>query len=259
MAIKPILFSTPMVRAILEGRKTMTRRVVKKKYSNTDLEMFTNKYGTRLIERQNDAPPNEVITQADGKTVTRRHLVAIRELDEPYKRGDILWVRETWSGVCFDCGDCTREEYMYRADGKRQACCPYDVDWRPSIFMPKAACRIFLRVTAVRAERLQEITEEDAIREGIVFTDFGMNTNRGKMSVDGGITFHQLKPEQYPGYHAGDATHPNQCLHTARSAFGNLWEEINAKRAGGLYAWEKNPWVRVVSFEPVDKPKGWPA
>ena len=87
-----------------------------------------------------------------------------------------------------------------------------------------------------------------------MFTDFGMDTNRGQASLDGGITFHPIKPVQHPGFHAGDATRPSQCHESARFAFADLWEKLNGKHG---YGWSTNPWVGAISFEQVDKPAGW--
>lgn len=155
--LKPILFNTEMVQALLAGKKTQTRRIVKKKYNNTDLVMFTNKYGTRLVERQNDVPPP--VKHPDGSTT--RQLTAICELTPPFKYGDILWVRETFDDVALG------NPWYYKADGDLRPECWKGERWRPSIHMPKEAARIFLRVKSVRAERLQDMDEEAAIAEGI--------------------------------------------------------------------------------------------
>ena len=174
MAIKPILFSTPMIKAILEGRKTMTRRAI----------------------------------NGEPGAVAR------------YQPGDVLWVRETWLEH--------KGTYIYKAEGKHEALdaligAPF-FKWRPSIFMPAIVARILLRITAVRAERLKDITDEDAIREGIIV--------HVPVPGDG---------EPMP-----------------RLQFRNLWDHLNAKRAGGQYAWAMNPWVWVYSFERIEKPEGWP-
>ena len=153
--MKPILFNADMVCAILEGRKTVTRRVVKLKYSNTHLEMFTNKYGTRLIEKQNEEPGVTTIKNSDG-TMTHTLLACI-EKAPPYRPGDTLYVRETWSRSMAG-------TYLYRATD-----IPFIHDrWNPSIHMPREAARIFLRVTDVRVGRLQDITEKDMQQEGVI-------------------------------------------------------------------------------------------
>ena len=153
--MKPILFNADMVCAILEGRKTVTRRVVKLKYSNTHLEMFTNKYGTRLIEKQNEEPGVTTIKNSDG-TMTHTLLACI-EKAPPYRPCDTLYVRETWSRSMAG-------TYLYRATD-----IPFIHDrWNPSIHMPREAARIFLRVTDVRVGRLQDITEKDMQQEGVI-------------------------------------------------------------------------------------------
>lgn len=207
MVIKPILFSGPMVRAILEGRKTMTRRIVQPQ------------------------PKADIVD---------RHLYV--DLASPKQPGDILWVRETWGYHQDSYGDAW--PIFYRADypegattfpwGRKdeegeEVICDLPRSWRPSIFMPKEAARLFLRVTAVRVERLQEISDADAIREGANCDEDGRNVGLAEKMRRG--------PDE---------------------RFRDLWDSINGKRAGGTYAWNKNPWVWVITFERVDKPAGWP-
>ena len=143
MAIKPILFNTQMVRAILDGRKTQTRRLPSSRVRDKWCEW--DEYQCAV------APPGSILATEKG----------FYENDPPYKVGDILWVRETWCNVN------TKEypSYFYKADKDR----PSDFDltpWRPSIHMPRDAARLFLRVTGVRCERLRNITRDDAIAEG---------------------------------------------------------------------------------------------
>lgn len=136
--MKPIIFSTPMVKAILEGRKTQTRRVIK----------------------VDDAPENWKISIA-GTSIVRT---------EPYDAklpryaiGDILWVREIWAKRVY-----SDNRYYYKADDNLGAIFNREDDrWRSPIFMPREAARLFLKVTNVRVERLQDITAHDAIREGM--------------------------------------------------------------------------------------------
>lgn len=249
MAYKPIPLTTPEVQAILDNRKTMTRRVVKKKYSNTDLEMKTDKYGTRLIERQNDAPPPEPITFPDGRKGTRWSLVAIRDVPSPYQRGDILWVRETWQQLApwTDNGcelDWDKMQYYYAADGNPGIEMTDDngfplesFRWRPSIHMPKAAARIFLRVTDVRAERVQDIDNSDAIREGAT-----------------GLVCTRCNSTPY------DCT---DCMNTGWIEppildFQEIWDSTIKPKGREKYGWAANPWVWAYTFERVDKPEGWP-
>ena len=148
--MKPILFSTPMVQAILRGQKTQTRRVVK---PNPKAEKFS------AIVRCDDF--------SLARFWSRRPYPRIDDVRARLIPGNILWVRETWQHTkvlnlhptdgCYG--------YVYRADAQ-----PWEDyegwKWKPSIFMPKEACRLFLKVTDVRVERLQSITEADAKAEG---------------------------------------------------------------------------------------------
>ena len=157
MAIKPILFNTEMVRAILDGRKSCTRRLVK--FLSGENPRWTGyiKDGLMLYNGKNEP--------------------CIRKA--PYQPGDILYVRETWERFeCWNCegderGNCPKEPqksvfdktcgcYMYRATDEIYG----DARWRPSIHMPKEAARIWLKVTDVRVERLQDMTDDDAEAEG---------------------------------------------------------------------------------------------
>ena len=168
--MKPILFNEEMVKAILEGRKIVTRRLVKPRYLEGEAGFFvvTDKYTSdfRYIETYDE----------DERGTDRR-------INPPYRPGDVLYVRETWStklsnecygqpcrgGVCphESCesatGSCFPEEYIYKASDSLPN---YGGKWHPSIHMPKEAARLFLLVTDVRAEQLQQITEIGARNEG---------------------------------------------------------------------------------------------
>ena len=167
MAIKPILFNTEMVRAILDGRKTCTRRVIKPQWE----ECPTCKY-----------VHNEYIYDklAENVYCARCGYPLEPERRSPYQLGDILYVRETWERFeCWNCegderGNCTKEPkksvldktcgcYMYRATDEISG----DAKWHPSIHMPKEAARIWLKVTDVRVERLQDITADGIRNEGL--------------------------------------------------------------------------------------------
>jgi len=225
MAIKPILFNTEMVQAILDGRKTCTRRVVK--------------------TRRKDACGFYVTKRPDGS------FTGIYEYDEdermfenqlipPYKPGDILYVRETWERFeCWNCdgderGNCQKEPkksvldktfgcYMYRATDEISG----DAKWHPSIHMPKEAARIWLKATNVRAERLQDITEDGAEAEGAI-------DNRG---------FIHSPENEYDR------------IYTAREHFIEIWDRTIKKSDLDIYDWDANPWVWVIEFERCEKPK----
>lgn len=183
MPEKPILFSTEMVCAILDGRKTQTRRVIKPQPLDGKKPMVDPFYGTYGYER------------ADEKRT-------------PYAIGDILWVRETWKNATGDPaggGYALFDTYIYKADGKSKADYPVDElmvedRWRPSIHMPKRAARIFLRVKNVWAERLQDIDAIDCVAEGCdadMLSGVGPEFTRG---VFNGIWDSTIKEKDFPFY-----------------------------------------------------------
>lgn len=141
---KPILFNTEMVRAILEGRKTVTRRILKLpsyiEQSENDPDLYT-------LYAEGDAYPNQYMENIIGY------------IRPPYKIGDVLYVRETWAKDYF-------ENYVYMADYVGTTISP-EWKWKPSIHMRKEAARIWLKVTDVRAERLKDMRWDDALDEGI--------------------------------------------------------------------------------------------
>lgn len=213
---KPILFNTEMVRAILDGRKTVTRRCVKLKYDNTHHEMKTDKYGTRLIEIQDDIEGETFGKSEDGRTW--RKIRGYIEPKAPYRRGDILYVRETWVQR-LGC-------YWHKA-----GFIPVSLvieKWRPSIHMPKEAARIFLRVKGVRVERLQEITKDQILEEG---------TNRKEI-----ISYINQMPEETEEY----------VITAFRCAFFQLWDSTIKKQNLDKYGWDANPWVWVIEFERME-------
>lgn len=141
--MKPIIFSTPMVQAILDGRKTQTRRVIKPQ-PNSKAEYKGTEIGKHVFETDID----------------------MWHIKSPYQPGQVLWVRETWSMI----DDMPYDNYVYRTDygtTEDDSFPPSMFKWKPSIHMPREAARIFLRVKNVRVERLQDITAHDAIREGM--------------------------------------------------------------------------------------------
>ena len=220
--MKPILFSTPMVQAILDGRKTQTRRVIK----HTGNSMH---YGKLLCDWGLSEKPYmkdgllywELQTAVDDSWVF--------EIKPKYQPGDILWVRETWGHIAhpnYNQGGYD-EWFVYKAS--KQGELPEDFKWRPSIHMPREAARIFLKVTNIRVEKVQDITEDDVIAEGM---NAGICQNCGKNSYPEPCGCENPQPE-YIG------------------AFAYLWNIINKKRG---YGWSKNPWVWVIEFERVEKP-----
>lgn len=194
MRERPILFSGPMVRALLAGTKTQTRRIAKP-IKHPDLGNLYDA-GAFVLERE----PQHVIDRAC-----------------PYgKPGDRLWVRETWAFGIHAMAAKRDEDgpFVYAADGTTQG--RLGDRWRPSIHMPRNACRLVLEIGGVRIERLQAISEADSWAEGI---------------PSKGLQFYDGRPA------------------TAKDAFESLWNEIN-----GPAAWAANPWVWVVEFRPLDNP-----
>ncbi|MDH2337329.1 hypothetical protein [Clostridium perfringens] len=154
--MKQILFNTSMVRAILDGEKTCTRRIIKL---------------PKYIEKQRNGL---YLLCAEGSTYSDKEFKDVIDyINPPYKVGDILYVRETWNinpSWEFDKNyiklPSKESKYIYKATSD------FNGGWKPSIHMPKEAARIFLKVTSVRAERLKDITDEGCYQEGISSTSF---------------------------------------------------------------------------------------
>lgn len=222
MTIKPILFNTEMVRAILDGRKTCTRQICKdaNEYTVPDMDFYNADRRTYAVHNYADKEHMEQLSTAERNC--------------PICPGDILYVRETW-------------QYLYELDGNEQIIegtgkyyyeatdtIPFDtyvdasgvtherVPWRPSIHMPKEAARIWLKVTDVRVERLQDITPLGAWKEGARCA----------------------------------CLHPVLDCAGNKIAFVNIWNSTIKKSDLDRYGWDANPWVWVIEFERCEKPKG---
>lgn len=210
MKMKPILFSTPMVQAILDGRKSMTRRVIKKIPNHMHCGKNIMDWDLSGVGELKEGAL-EFSVQCDVDDFYTDYAVA------PYRPGDILWVRETWSKK--------DGHYFYKAGHELLIDSePLIKRWRPSIHMPREAARIFLRVTNVRVERLHDITENDARNEGV------------KDPYD------YQEPSYYNQPHV-------RGMEINKSAFAGLWDSLNAKRG---YGWDVNPYVWVYEFERVE-------
>lgn len=195
-----MLFNTEMVRAILEGWKTVTRRAVKPQpkaalYPMPDSMCWPGCFANCEEER-----------------VYR----------PPLQTGDILWVRETWTPG-------PDGSYIYKASVE----CPdaWRGTWRPSIHMPREAARIFLRVTGVRVERLQEITPQQAMAEG-------QPRCTGSITICGGSTSCQSCEGSFGN---------------ARQWFSEVWDSTIDPRDRDAYGWSANPWVWVIEFRRISK------
>lgn len=223
MSIKPILFNSEMVRAILDGRKSCTRRIIKPQWEECPHCKYVH---------------NEYIYDklAENIYCTRCGYPLVPERRAPYQPGDILYVRETW-------------QYLYELDGNEQVIedtgkyyyaatdtIPFNtyVDkngvghdhapWRPSIHMPKEAARIWLKVTDVRVERLQEITEVGIQKEGV-----------------------EVDPKECAGKF--------DFISELFLLFQRLWNSTIKKSDLDRHGWDASPWVWVIEFERCEKPE----
>lgn len=255
MAIKPILFNTEMVRAILDGRKACTRRILKGAIPFDEKAEYWN-----VLKKGEWSGP-----------ICVEYFI---KQGSPYQPGDILYVRETWrvgawdifnQMIAFDYKDGTCGELTYIHDQElferlvnqsredaRKAKCEYNgVDfvwekgkspcrWHPSIHMPKEAARIWLKVTGVRVERLQEITEDQTEEEGFLFTPPCLHmTGENYCDIDGPCTS-EIK----------------YCDMGAGELFGKvLWNSTIKKSDIDRYGWDASPWAWVIEFEQCEKPE----
>lgn len=216
MAIKPILFNTEMVQAIMDGRKTCTRRVIKLPWEECPACKYVhNKY---IYDKMAE---NVYCARCGYPLEPKRR--------SPYQPEDILYVRETWHRYTKRVGKgegCHLEEhYGYKASIVNSE--DAEEPWKPSIHMPKEAARIWLKVTNVRVERLQDITEDGAEAEGAI-------DNRG---------FIHSPENEYDR------------IYTAREHFIGIWDRTIKKSDLDRYGWNTNPWVWVIEFERCEKPK----
>lgn len=220
----PILYSTPMVQAKLDERKTETRRIIKPQPSDSWME------GTKQFS------PNGSMYDYKGKQLfwlsDGGYNADDGEIRCPFgKPGDVLYGRETWAIEHFRDHDSDQEEWacVYKADDPERT----DIKWKPSIHMAKADARIWERVVEVRVERLHDITEAGAIAEGAQhFKDLPPGPIDQGFQVSGSCRWSMEDP-------------PNTdfCLATARFAFANYIDQIHDG------AWSLNPWVWVIRTE----------
>ena len=231
---RPILFSGPMVRALLAGTKTQTRRALK--HQPIDIIPMPKEPDRQwVILKQREPEPK-------GKVVRCRFGVP----------GDLLWVRETWAHVPIRGSDGGQGDEMgpiYRADGE-EAFKDFTGPWRPSIFMPRKYSRITLRITDVRVERLQKITETDAAAEG-VYRDEDRPEERRKGAFCPNCADTGLNMGVDPG--SGGAQFDTDCTDCDSyvKRYRWLWDSIN-----GPNSWASNPWVWAVLFERAEKKAG---
>lgn len=224
-AAKPILFNTDMVRAILDGRKTVTRRLPSNRIENKwiDYEEWVT-----------------AVAPTGSTSLTEKEFY---EQYPPYQLGDILYVRETWNiSNMWSCGN--KVTFIYRGDKSEEDSAmtisvsddTFDKygemmyenmpEWRPSIHMPKEAARIFLKVTDVRVERLQDMTHDGPLKEGIHYCEC---------------------PDGFTWKSQTDMEH---CYTTPMGAMKALWNST-CKKSLQVHGWDANPWVWVIEFESV--------
>lgn len=197
--MKPILFNTEMARAILEGRKTVTRRAMKPQPE------LVGRFWIFRDARWSDTV--RTVTPFPGHTLYYR---------APYRHGDILWVRETWTKD-------VDGEFAYRTDygdTEDDSFPPSMFKWHPSIHMPREAARIFLRVIDVQVEKLQNITLEDIKREGI-------------------------------GQEGGDRI--EDWWGKPRKGWIDTWNGTIKPKDVHTYGWDADPWVWRIRFERITK------
>lgn len=215
MAIKPILFNTEMVRAILDGRKTCTRRLPNKRV----LEDYFS-YEAWAMSVATD----------ECKKMTEKHFY---EQYPPYQPGDILYVRETWKKA--------PNGYYYYESWQRNDIADI-TKWKPSIHMPKEAARIWLKVTDVSVERLQKITEDGVWDEGFRFKPpclTRVSADGHTCDLDGPCTSSIKYCDMTMGELFGR----------------ELWNSTIKKSDLDRYGWNANPWVWVIEFERCEKPE----
>jgi len=195
---KPIIFSTPMVQAILEDRKTQTRRIIKPQPFGLCLDV--------KFKMHPDAFP--LLTNVDPQKFEAKYC--------PFgKKNDTLYVKETFR-------DFPEKGDIYYKAGMAQDL-EINFKWKPSIYMPKWAARIFLKIKDIFIESLQDITSIEAIKEGI---------------------FYDEKLEGYVADQEGRCYHGSDPI----ISFANYWDMLNKKRG---YPWDSNPWVWVIEFERI--------
>lgn len=236
--VLPILFNMEMVRAILDGRKSCTRRIVKPK-----------QFVGLLPDKCKNGIPEEFLKEkklmfkpycdmTDTELISAAYKV-------PYQIGDILYVRETWmdyAGLTMYKADCDK----YKLESLNFA----GFGWHPSIHMPKEAARIWLKVTDVRVERLREITEAQAKAEGIRGYSKDGNLYKYAVTDDWWIDYHNKHRKSFFG-----GTWWQDMPRTAKDAFSYLWDSTVKKSDLDHYGWDANPWVWVIEFEQCEKPK----
>ena len=223
MAIKPILFNTEMVRAILDGRKSCTRRIVK-----------PQQFVGMLPDKYKNGVPEEFLKEKKFMFKPYCDMTDIELINTaykaPYQPGDILYVRETWKKA--------PNGYYYYEDWQKDDIADV-TKWKPSIHMPKEAARIWLKVTDVRVKRLQEMKPVDVIKEG-AYPDCWDCLNTYEESGSQCCYGTEEQCSQCDG---------------VMMEWEKLWNSTIKKSDLDRYGWDANPWVWVIEFERCEKPE----
>jgi hypothetical protein len=233
---RPILFSAEMIRALLDGRKVQTRRALKKQPLDI-LPMEGDRASREWIILEQREP------ESKGKVIRCRYGAP----------GDLLWARETHAIV----GNVDPGWVLYRASGYENECRRHKFDspppeseitWKPSIHMPRWASRLTLRITNIRVERLQDISEADAIAEGVESLDSCAPENRESCDFDSALCRRCGGLRLYMDGSSGAARFDVDCgeCDTHAKRYRWLWEAIN-----GPESWAANPWVWALTFDVI--------
>ena len=220
----PILMQTDMVKAILDGRKTQIRRVIKPQPPSDAKPCTCTRVKHFYIDKV-PSPTDRLECTSDVMTIKC-----------PYGQvGDRLWVRETWQVDDWNYPNhkeaVLKENLEFRADATTEEEYYNYLGWKSPLHLDKIFARIWLEITGVRVERLQEITEVDAIAEGV---SYNTTNEYAQMRV---LSRGQANEDTWP---------------TPQESFRKLWDSLNAKRG---YGWEVNLWVWVIEFKRVDNDK----
>lgn len=245
--IKPILFNTEMVRAILAGRKTVTRRVIKPRNAIRAKKEGYKQGGCGLwIDPSTDNGDKQGHIKDYSISAMWSTWKWYIDHYAPYQIGDILYVRETWARlVTAKDGEMQSERYVYKATDEY----PFGESgyivkfrWKPSIHMPKEAARIWLKVTDVRVERLQDMTEDDVVDEGAEKLIYSCEH----------IDYTVVPPE--PCFNTCNACKDCIIDHSYQELFGKMvWNSTIKKQDLDRYGWDANPWVWVIEFERIER------
>lgn len=258
MSTKPILFNTEMVQAILDGRKTVTRRIIKPQ----PISKLSYRMGGYMTGMWGYATKDSWKYWQDEEFRLPEN-ITVEELERvwhpPCHAGDILYVRETFDKIPVSPGGNFRfnERYYYKADGDLRPEV-WSGKWHPSIHMPKDAARLFLRVKSVRVERLQDITVDGVAAEGI-------DNEKPCEDTDTMCEYCPL-PDEVKGVHCYggmpvmcEGTHCHKAMEIWQEEFvgefANLWDSTIKPTDLPTYGYDANPWVWVIEFERCEKPE----